>query len=132
MIRLIILLVLTYGGIKDWRKRIIPDAVPAAILVLGITAFFLPADHNIGDSLLGFALPTVTLLILYYLGKPVGGGDLKLLAALGLALGLSGLVPVLMIAAVTGGIWALVKREKSIPLGAFLDLGYAVTLMMGG
>lgn len=76
---------LLWASISDIRKREIPDMLPACILFIGlIQVSLLPA-------LLGLfvtALPFFAAAILSH-GR-IGGGDIKLMAACGFVLGVSG------------------------------------------
>lgn len=123
-----------FGAIWDARKRIIPDLVPIALGILGIITVFIPAISiwhvPLSVRIAGFALPTASLLILHMLGKPVGGGDFKLSAALGFLLGLSQFAFVYAIGCILAVIWAVVKKQKSVPLAVFLAIGVVVCLLL--
>jgi Flp pilus assembly protein protease CpaA len=128
------LLLMWCAALRDAREREIPDMAPAMLMILGIASAFLP-DHSywaipLPDRVAGFALPTAALYILYRLNKPVGGGDLKLCAALGLLLGLPRFAAVYLVGGVIALVWALVKKEKSVPLAVFLAIGVLVCLIL--
>ena len=129
-----ILLLMGYAAIWDAKCRIIPNIAPAALMALGIAAAFLPSDSYWAIPLLnrvaGFALPTVTLLTLHFLKKPVGGGDFKLCAALGVLLGLHFFAIAYLIGGIVAVVWARMKKQKSVPLAVFLMIGVVICLLL--
>jgi prepilin signal peptidase PulO-like enzyme (type II secretory pathway) len=70
------------------------------------------------------------MLILHLHGKPVGGGDFKLSAALGLFLGLPQFAIAYTIGGVIAVVWACIKKEKSVPLAVFLAIGTILCLSL--
>jgi leader peptidase (prepilin peptidase)/N-methyltransferase len=134
LLGVIILSFMGYAAIWDAKKRIIPNLVPIMLLALGIAAVFLPKDSYWYVPLLsrvaGFALPTITLLVLHFLKKPVGGGDFKLSAALGFLLGLHYFAVAYLIGGMAALVWAKVKKQKSVPLAVFLMIGVVVCLLL--
>lgn len=134
MFTAVVLLFLLYGAVWDAKKRIIPDTVPVMLSVLGITAIFsrdiVLWQVPLFERIAGFAIPTAAMLVLYFIKKPVGGGDLKLSAALGFLLGLTQFAIAYAIGGVIALVWAAVKKQKSVPLGVFLSIGVAACLML--
>ena len=123
---------LLYGAVWDAKRRLIPNLVPVTLGIIGIMLVFAPAvsywQIPLSERIAGFALPTVTLLILHTLKKPVGGGDLKLTAALGFLLGLTHFAAVYALGGGMALVWAAVKRQKSVPLATFLFPGVTLWL----
>lgn len=104
-----LMLLLLVAAVIDARRRIIPNYLNLAILVGGIlqaVAFGLPV--TVSQSLLGVAAGFGILLIPYILGA-MGGGDVKMLAAIGAWLGAMGTLQVYLVAAVAGLIIVLVQ-----------------------
>ena len=100
---------LLYAAISDLLHRRIPNVIPVAMVALfAAAAVFFPADidwlNATGVALAVFAVGAA----LFAMGK-VGGGDIKLLAACALWAGLSGLAPLLVITALTGGLIAVAQ-----------------------
>jgi prepilin peptidase CpaA len=97
----------------DLRKRQIPDALSVCLLALAIvsTGFHL---HRVGwlDLFCGLAIGFTAGLILFALGG-LGGGDAKLLAALGAVVGFKGELGVMLYAALLGALLALVARFRN-------------------
>lgn len=141
------------GAWVDSATRRIPNVLtyPAILLGLGINAILVPtlaAMHADGvlawlgspgprESLLGFLL-CAAVGILGFMSRGLGGGDVKLLAAVGALIGLAAVVPVLLntllIAAAIGIInWILrgemIARLQIVTLGVMQSLatrrGYA-------
>ena len=54
----------------------------------------------------------------------MGGGDIKLCAAMGLFLGFINFAVAYLIAGIAGFTWAIIKKKKFVPLGTFFALGY--------
>lgn len=112
MVLNIALAVLFLAVIFDLRSRQIPDALSVVLLCLGLasTAFHLDRvswpDLGLG-LLLGFGAGT----LFFYLGG-LGGGDVKLLSALGTVLGWKGELGVLFYMAIVGGVMAVIARFR--------------------
>lgn len=122
---LVLGLVGVVGGLWDARTRRIPDALTLGSLALamGLGAW----EGQLVTTLEGGALGGLPFLVLS-LFLPVGGGDVKLAAALGalgaVYLGLPGTVAVLGAGTLAGGVLSLVLGRKV--------LGAAVWAMLSG
>lgn len=127
---------LTYGAIWDGAKRIIPNRVPIIILLLGIVEVLaIPSGEKfytpIAERMAGALIPAIALLVIYHFDKRIGGGDFKLLIAMGFNMGIPGLTYVLVITTITGTVWSFITKQKSVPLAVFLALGhYAYTFIL--
>lgn len=127
----------------DAETMLLPDAltlplIPAGLLAAAWLEPDLLTDHAIAAAA-GFAmLRGLGLAYRWLRGRDgLGEGDAKLLAALGAWVGLAGLPFVLLGAALTGLLWALllhlrgdaVTATTALPFGPFLALaGWAVLL----
>lgn len=60
---------------------------------------------------------------------PIGMGDIKLIGVGGLWLGTTGLSLALIVACLTGAIWARVKNQKFIPFAPFFIFGGILSLI---
>jgi prepilin peptidase CpaA len=96
----VVLLVSLGAGLWDWQVRKIPNWLSLA----GIVAGFLLNDWRFALGGLGLAL--AIHLPLFAL-RATGGGDVKLMAALGALLGFEQWLRVFLISAVLGGVVAL-------------------------
>lgn len=83
---ILILIILWNLAIIDIRHRIVPNAGPIIIAVLGIVRVF-SGELSWTSALSGAALLGGLTLALAVATEGVGGGDVKLFAALGLAFG---------------------------------------------
>jgi len=90
----------TLAGVWDWRWRRIPNwlVVAGALAGLAVNAPLSAAK--------GFGLALLVYLPLYLL-RAVGGGDLKLMAAMGIVTGAEVWLVLFVLSAVAGGVAAL-------------------------
>jgi len=96
------------GCLHDLRNRRIPNyltfgSAALAILYAGVTAGW----AGLGVALAGWAVGIV-LFIPFFLLRGMGGGDVKLLAALGAWVGPASLLSITFYTAIAGGVMALV------------------------
>ena len=115
----------------DARNRIIPNELVLAILVLA-AAFGLTGQipFQIGSSLLGLAACFVLFFLPSVFGRSIGAGDVKLAAAMGFALGLTGSlyaiagmgVLVLGYVLVSSNLHFSERLKQTIPMGPFLTV----------
>lgn len=106
----------------DYRMFLLPDILTIPLLLVGfiyavwVGEWVNPPESAIG-ALLGYFIPVLASLFLVWKDKDMfGGGDIKLLSAIGAWIGLERLMYVILTAVVIFGIYALVKRQRS---GAF-------------
>ncbi len=144
-------LVLLAQGVIDFRYRIIPDllTLPAIGVAVVASAFF-PEIHGEGahGAALWASLKGVLLGggFLYAVGsiaewimkkEAMGGGDVKLLAAIGGVVGWRGVVWTIFVSALVGsiiGVWEKYLCKKGdgyIPYGPFLGLAAFLYLFVG-
>lgn len=113
---------LIYGGVVDFRRREIPNAVPALLFFSGIIGF------SGLWSILGLVAPAVLLFAAAKLTKSeVPGGDLKLLCSLGFACGLRELAASIFLAGMGAVICGLIRRlpvKRHIPLCSYIAPAY--------
>ena len=94
----------------DAKHRVIPNELVLAILILAAVFGFTGAIvFNIWQSLLGLVVCFVIFFLPSLFGKQVGAGDIKLAAAMGFALGL------------TGGLYAVAGMGTLVLLYVFID-----------
>lgn len=113
-IKIVCLVVLLAAAVKDVEDRIIPNWMPGLIAVLG---FYLPEGPQFAGLLV--ALP---LLLAACLWGGIGGGDIKLMAALGLVFGFWTCFWGLSIALVLLIAYHLARKIRKIPTGAFYPM----------
>jgi len=131
----------------DYYTRTIPDILPLALTLLA--ALFCFYNVDIGNHLsqrfinaaLGFVIGGGVLIAIGFVGKliykkeTIGGGDVKLMAAVGAWLGLEKVLLAIFIAALLGSLFGLVliltkkiDRKSYIPFAPFLAAGSFVTV----
>jgi prepilin peptidase CpaA len=138
-------LVLLCAAIIDLRHFLIPNWCSGAIFVLGVI-FTLLVDVSALVPAVGVALALFLVGAVLFQSGVVGGGDVKLLAALGVWSGVHWLFALLFITACAGGVQSLVifgtKWLRALTLfgGPGVDLeqvlsakvAYGVSIAVGG
>lgn len=117
----------------DIDKHIIPNSLVLALLCLGLVNV-LVNNHMATLLILGFVLTFIFGIILYFITKgSIGGGDIKLLSALGLLVGYYNIYIVVFlsfsIAALFGIVRIIFKKANTktpIPFGPFIALGFFI------
>ena len=96
------------------------------------------AVNQLVDSTLAGLVGFVVLLVIALVSRGMGGGDVKLIGAIGLWVGLRQLPVALFIAVVLGGIVAIILllirlsgRKDAISFAQFLCIGAATSLIWG-
>lgn len=122
--------ILARGAYTDYKKRLIPNSVPIALAILGLLCmvFPLPQESVMRISVvhrMAGIIPAILMLIPYKRGE-AGGGDVKLMAAVGLLVGLINMALLFLVTAILGGLWAACKKTNKIPLALFLFVGFIV------
>src|ERR1700730_7080420 len=129
----------------DLRYGIIPDWLNLSIAVVGLArAILLDGwEAALGAGLEGIAVGAIAWLLrrLYFMFRKYQGlglGDIKLLAASGVWIGLAGVPMQLLVGSLTALAAACglhlagrtMTRQTSLPFGPFLALGLLVTLIL--
>ena len=121
-------------GWIDWRRLILPDALPLPLIVLGLAAAWGLAPGELLDRVTGAACGYLGLWAVAWVYRRLRGrdglglGDAKLLAAAGAWVGAGGLPSVLAGAAIAalaaaGGMMLAgrrLDRHTALPFGPFL------------
>ncbi|MCR4442211.1 MAG: A24 family peptidase [Peptococcaceae bacterium] len=123
----------------DLESRLIPNMLVAAVLLAGVMYHFLTRDLSITSRLAGMGAGFLALFSVCLLSRGgVGGGDVKLLSAIGFWLGCPGVLYALFIAAVGGSLAGLIlmaagkkKKADTIAFGPFLALGFIIVFLTG-
>lgn len=125
----------------DIDFQIIPDQISIPLIFLGIILSLIPHNslnlaQNIKDSLIGILVGGGSLLIVSIISKGgMGGGDVKLNAAVGAFLGWKSALLTIFIGSLTGSIVGIISMKKTgnrkIPFGPFLSLGALICLFFG-
>jgi Flp pilus assembly protein protease CpaA len=105
----LVLAVLVISTVTDLRKREVPDWLSYSAIVAGFGSRLIWSAyswdyHPILDGAVGFSVFFILACALYYLGQ-WGGGDSKLLMAVGVCLGLNLDINHIILAFVVNAIW---------------------------
>jgi prepilin signal peptidase PulO-like enzyme (type II secretory pathway) len=124
----------------DARIRVIPNELVAALLSLSAAmALMEEGIAALPARLVGFLVALTLFLVAMLLGGhgKVGGGDVKLAAAVGFATGFPGVLIAVLIMALaavtTGGAGMVLKkmgRKTPMPFAGFLMAGLVVTILL--
>ena len=131
------------GGI-DVRTQLLPDSLTLPLLWLGLLLSLVPVFAHAREALIGAAAGYLSLWLVYWLFKLVTGkegmgyGDFKLFAVAGAWMGYVALLPVIILAALSGAIIGAVLlqargQDRSIPFafGPFLAIAMWIWLVAG-
>lgn len=130
----------------DIEHMIIPDSLQVALLICAITMIF--AEYNDTNTwqlkLIGFVVVGIFALVLHYgpivlmQREAMGGGDVKLLAIMGLLLGITNsLLAIIVSFASAALVLVIVKlvhkygKNKEYPFAPFICFGIFITLFFG-
>lgn len=137
---MLIIWILLELSISDIKYRIVPDQLVFLLAVSAVGTI----QYHMGwmDMLCGAALGTGIMALTALIGKAmyrrdaVGGGDIKLFAALGLVLGVRGVLVVFMLSALIAGahmVWLLarkkIKRKDTIPMVPYISATAGIYLV---
>jgi prepilin peptidase CpaA len=131
----IALALLVAGTIFDLRRREIPNWIPLSLCALAVGATMLHVSPRGWSALaLGGALGLAIGIAFFALGA-FGGGDVKVIAALGALMGPAGLMSLLFYVAIAGGALAavaLVRGRREIAYAPAIALGFAMFTIARG
>lgn len=117
----------------DKRMLLLPDILTLPLLIFGFlygvfgSSWIVVGDSAIG-ALVGYLLPVIASLLLVWRDKNVfGGGDIKLLAAVGAWVGVEKLLYVIILSCLIFGIYAILRKKRA---GAFGPAIVSATLVV--
>lgn len=139
---LIVMAVMTVGlgiSLVDLDSMIIPDRFLVALLVIYAFKVLFSTDKTtvlkrgiIGLLVIGGGMLLLILLMDRIMKKEtMGGGDIKLLGIIGLYLGAMNGLLCLILACVIGLVMAGVHKQKQIPFGPSLMIGFVFCMLFG-
>ena len=130
--------ILVLISVIDFKIQMIPDQLNMLLLIIGIWSSFVFQDITFQGRVLGIfcvSLPMIVMTVLCSGG--LGGGDIKLMAASGMLLGVKWNIFAACIGMMFGGIYGLfllltkrATRKDCFALGPFLCLGIAVMFLI--
>ena len=118
-------------SIADIKYRIVPDqlVILLAVSAVGFIQYHTGWQDMLAGAALGLGIMAVTALLgrALYKREAVGGGDIRLFAALGLVLGTKGILFVYMISALLSGAHMVfllavrkIKKNDTIPMVPYI------------
>ena len=130
----------------DYKLQIIPNRLNLTMFEIGLFFTFLYGIENVNmaiDMLLGMVVGGGIFLIITLLGGIIAGkeamgfGDVKLMGALGLYFGLSGIILISLIAFLLGAIISIIllsakikNSSEYIPFGPFIVIASLIVLFV--
>ncbi len=129
--------VLVVVSLIDLEHQIIPDEIVVFSIAAGIIMNIAARDVSLTNSAIGFFAASGILLMLAILTKGgMGGGDIKLMAAVGLFIGTGPVLLGLFLSFIIGGIISFILilfkikgRKDYIPFGPFLSIGSFISAL---
>ena len=131
------------GGV-DFRTQLLPDSLTLPLLWLGLLISLVPVFVDSREAVIGASIGYLALWSVYWLFKlatgkeGMGFGDFKLFAAAGAWMGYAALLPVIIIAAVSGAVIGTILlrargQDRSVPFafGPFLAIAMWIWLVAG-
>lgn len=124
-------------SVIDAKHKIIPDSLNIALTVIGV--LFIVYDRSIiSDKLLGVLTGFILFFSIAFATNAMGGGDIKLIAALGLIFGFKGVLFIVFFSFVIGSIVSAVllitklkNRKDEIPFGPFISVAALLYIFYG-
>jgi prepilin peptidase CpaA len=121
----VLLVLLAVSTVSDLKYRKIPNAWTAAGVVAGLALGLM--HGQIGGAFLGLFAGLAIGLPLFAL-RAIGGGDAKLIAAVGTLMGPTSLLSALLYAGIVGGVMALLQAIRRGRLTSILRRALGLTL----
>lgn len=124
---------LVLGSLTDLKTREVPDLVNFGLLISGFSLSFLASlvfwdGSYIVSSVLGFALCFLIACIMFYTGQ-WGGGDAKMLMALGSLIGLP-LSSLLSLPTAFSSLFSFSSSSPSTLFSSFLSLPFLILFLL--
>ena len=124
-------------SIIDLKYLIIPDSLQIFGIVIAI-AYIIAAKENILYSAAGSIIGLFVFLLIAILTNAMGGGDIKLMAVLGLFFQIKGIAFVGLVSFVLGAIVSVFllalkikSRKDMVPFGPFISLAALLYILCG-
>ena len=133
----ILLSMLLVLSVIDWRTFTIPNGINLVIFLLGV-ARVITDRGNYLEYLIGMAAVGGVFLLLHILtrGQGLGMGDVKLVAAAGLLLGLPKMILGITLGSLAGAIIHSVRMkhgaDRRLAFGPYLAAGIGLSALFGG
>ncbi len=131
-----VLIVISY---IDIDYKMIPSKIITLILIVGLFLNLLGDNISIMDSVIGFFIISIPLLIISLLSNGgIGGGDIKLMAVTGFYMGWKLILLSMLIASILGGLFVFIlmitkikKAKDIIAFAPLLSIGMVISILFG-
>lgn len=131
-----LLIVITF---IDIEHKIIPNKIILIGLIAGAVFRVLMFNYGVWDYIVGFFLGGGVLLLISLLsGGGMGGGDIKLMALIGLFVGWKLTISTLFIAVLLGAVGGIIlialkikTRKDYIPFGPYISIACIISILYG-
>ena len=123
----------------DKSMMIIPDSMPVVIGISGIVLSFVQPSPTLMQRLIGILCVSGIMFLIAVAsnGRAMGGGDIKLMAAVGFAFGWKLTLFITFLASILGTLLYFIlmiggkKVDKMVPFGAFLGIAGIIAVFYG-
>jgi len=135
LMSVVVILLLAVATATDLRSRRVPDWVPVCLGLAAVTGVIAQRALAVWPLLAWGGVLGLGVGICLFAAGAMGGGDVKLLTALGLACGAPLFVFTLFHTAIAGGVLALVAAaagRREIPYVPAISVGFAVAAWRAG
>lgn len=133
----IIIVLLLWVSLMDIKYMIIPDILNIILALIGIGMAICNVNFIV-DKVLGALIGFTIFMLIAILTNAMGGGDIKLMSALGLIFGVKGILFITIFSFVLGAIVSIlllsfkIKNKKDkIPFGPFISLSAILYIFYG-
>ena len=124
-------------SVIDWRTFTIPNGINLVILILGVIRVITDPGNRL-DYLIGMVAVGGVFLLLNLLtrGQGLGMGDVKLVGAAGLLLGLPKMILAILIGSISGAVIHSIRMkhgaDRRLAFGPYLAAGIWLSTLVGG
>lgn len=119
----IILMILLISSIQDLSKREVSNLASLFLFLIGL----INIDLN---KLIAFLIITTTFLILYFKDRKIGAGDVKIISALSINIGLFKSINALIIAVFIEALMIIITKKETQPMIPYIFIGYIMILII--
>lgn len=132
-----IISILIAVSLIDFKHRIIPDSLNIAGAITGII-YIIITKASLPDKIAGALIGLGLFLAIALVTNAMGGGDIKLMAVMGLMFGIEGVLFITLCSFILGAVISLILlslkikgRKDQIPFGPFISLSVLIYIFFG-
>jgi leader peptidase (prepilin peptidase)/N-methyltransferase len=133
----IIIVLLFWISLMDIKYMIIPDILNITLALIGVIIAICSLNFIV-DKVLGILIGFTIFMLIAIFTNAMGGGDIKLMSALGLIYGLKGVLFITLFSFVIGAIVSIIllsfkikNKKDKIPFGPFISLAAVLYIFYG-